>query len=104
MLAKMKQLFKSKPKTDYATLVKEGALIVDVRSPAEFAGGHIRNAINIPLDQLGNKLSKLKDKEQCIICCCASGMRSGSARNILQAKGYRNVYNGGGWTGLRNKI
>lgn len=104
MIEAIKKLFGMGPKTDYSQLVKEGALIVDVRSKEEFASGHIKNALNIPLDQLGNGLSKLKDKNRCIICCCASGMRSGSARGILKSKGYTQVYNGGGWNRLNNRI
>ena len=50
-------------KTDYADLVKKGAIILDVRSKGEFAGGHIKGSINIPVDQLQNNLSKLKDKK-----------------------------------------
>lgn len=91
-------------KTDYADLVKKGAIILDVRSKREFAGGHIKGSINIPVDQLENNLSKLKDKNKTIITCCASGMRSGSAKTILSKNGYTDVHNGGGWGGLNGKI
>lgn len=91
-------------KTDYTELVKNGATIVDVRSKGEFAGGHLKGSINIPLDQLQQNLSKLKDKNKPIITCCASGMRSASAKSILENNGYTQVYNGGGWMGLHNKI
>lgn len=104
MIQAIKKIFGIGPKADYKQLLKEGALIIDVRSKGEFAGGHIKDALNIPLDQLGSNLSKLKDKNRIIICCCASGMRSGSATGILKTKGYTNVYNGGGWSGLNNKI
>ena len=104
MWTAIKNFLGIKPPTDYATLVKNGAIILDVRSKGEFSGGHIPKAMNIPLDQLGNNLSKIKNKNTCIICCCASGMRSGSAAGILRAKGYTQVYNGGGWRGLNNKI
>ena len=70
MLDTINNLFGFK-KTDYANLVKNGALIVDVRSKGEFAGGHIKGSINIPLDQLQNNLGKLKDKNKTIITCCA---------------------------------
>ena len=90
--------------TDYKALMEEGAIIIDVRSPGEFAGGHIEGSVNIPLDRLENNLGKLKDKQQHIITCCASGMRSGSAKSLLKSKGYENVYNGGGWTGLEAKL
>ena len=54
-------------KTDYADLVKKGAIILDVRSKGEFAGGHIKGSINIPVDQLENNLSKLKDKNKTLL-------------------------------------
>lgn len=91
-------------KTDYADLVKKGAIILDVRSKGEYAGGHIKGSINIPVDQLQNNLGKLKDKNKSIITCCASGMRSGSAKTILLNNGYSDVQNGGGWGSLNGKI
>lgn len=91
-------------KTDYAELVKKGAVILDVRSRGEFAGGHVKNAINIPVNELQNNLSKLKDKNKTIITCCASGMRSASAKGILKNNGYTDVHNGGGWMSLNGKI
>lgn len=91
-------------KTDYADLLKKGAIIVDVRSKCEFAGGHIKGSINIPVDQLQSNLSRLKDKNKPIITCCASGMRSGSAKTILLNNGYTDVHNGGGWGSLNAKI
>jgi phage shock protein E len=91
-------------KTDYAQMVKDGAIILDVRTQGEYAGGHIDNSINIAVDQLENNLHKFKDQEKTIITCCASGMRSGSAKSLLQAKGYKNVYNGGSWLRLNQKI
>jgi phage shock protein E len=102
MLDAIKNLF-GMDKTDYSDLVKQGAVIVDVRSKSEYAGGHIKNSINIPVDQLEKNLSKL-NKEKTIITCCASGMRSASAKNILHNNGYKNVHNGGGWASLNNKI
>lgn len=89
---------------DYRKLVQEGALILDVRTPGEFSSGHIRGSINIPVDRLANNLNKLKNKGTPVITCCASGMRSASAKSILKSKGYANVYNGGSWTSLDRKI
>ncbi len=90
-------------KTDLAQLVKDGAVILDVRTKNEYSGGHIKGSMNIPLDQLPNSLVKLK-KDKPIITCCASGMRSAAAKNILKSNGFMAVYNGGGWTSLRAKI
>ena len=103
MLDTINNLFGFK-KTDYAELMKNGAIIVDVRSKGEYAGGHIKNSINIPVDQLANNLSRLKDKNKTIITGCASGMRSGSAKTILLNNGYTDVHNGGGWGSLNGKI
>jgi rhodanese-related sulfurtransferase len=89
---------------DYAELVKQGAIILDVRSKGEYAGGHIKGSINISVDQLKNNLGKFPDKSKVIITCCASGMRSGSAKSILESSGYQNVYNGGSWASLQYKI
>ena len=104
MINTLKKLFGFGPGVDYGKLVKEGALILDVRSKSEFDGGHIKGSINISVDTLRSNLPKLKDKNQTIITCCASGMRSASAKSILQSNGYTQVYNGGGWSSLQNKI
>lgn len=81
-------------------LLADGAQIVDVRSKGEYAEGHLRKSINIPLDQLKNNLGRLK-KDKPVITCCASGMRSASAKSILKSNGFEEVKNGGGWTSLR---
>jgi phage shock protein E len=104
MINTLKQLFGFGPKVDYADLVKQGAIILDVRSKGEYTGGHIKGSLNIPVDTLSDNLAKLKDKNQTIITCCASGMRSASAKSILKSNGYSQVYNGGGWSSLQNKI
>ena len=104
MIAALKELLGMGPKVDYAQLVKEGAIVLDVRSKGEYAGGHIKGSINISVDTLSSNLSKLKDKNKPIITCCASGMRSASAKGILKSNGYTQVYNGGGWSSLQNKL
>ena len=90
------------PKVDLKELVKQGAVIVDVRTPVEYQGGHIKGSINIPLQALDGSLGKLK-KDKTIITCCASGMRSASAKGILKSKGF-DAHNGGGWHSLQSKI
>jgi phage shock protein E len=104
MIDTLKQLFGFGPSVDYAELVKQGAIILDVRSKGEYAGGHIKGSINISVDQLSNNLNKLKDKNKPIITCCASGMRSASAKSILKSNGFKEVHNGGGWYSLQNKL
>lgn len=101
MLQALKNLFGLGPKVDYGQLVKDGAIILDVRTKGEYAGGHVKGSLNIPLDQLGSNLNKFKSKEQVIITCCASGMRSASAKGILKRAGFDQVHNGGSWVNLR---
>jgi rhodanese-related sulfurtransferase len=103
MLSFFKKLFGSAPAVDYVTLVKNGAQIIDVRTPGEYQSGHIRGSKNIPLQVLASKLNML-DKSKPIITCCASGMRSASAKSMLLQKGFSEVYNGGGWTSLQSKL
>ena len=104
MINTIKKLLGFGPSVDYADLVKQGAIILDVRSKGEYSGGHIKGSINVSVDALSNNVAKLKDKNKTIITCCASGMRSASAKSILKSNGYTNVYNGGGWSSLKNKI
>lgn len=91
------------PQADFKELVKNNAIIVDVRSKGEFSSGHIKGSMNIPLQNLQDNLKKLS-KDRPIITCCASGMRSASAKNMLLSMGYKEVYNGGGWQSLNSKI
>ncbi|HNR86233.1 MAG TPA: rhodanese-like domain-containing protein [Taishania sp.] len=99
----LKKLFGLGPSADFKTLVANGAQIIDVRTPQEFKGGHIKGSVNIPLQNLSTQLSKIK-KDKPVITCCASGMRSASAKNILKSNGFQEVHNGGGWMSLNNKI
>jgi phage shock protein E len=71
-------------------------VIVDVRSPMEFAQEHIPNAINIPVDQIPYKTDEFKNFRKPVVVYCRSGARSGMALGILQQNGITNVYNGGG--------
>lgn len=97
MMELLKNMLGLGPKVDYAELIKNGATVVDVRSRGEFAGGHAKGAVNIPLDQLNSNLRRFKSKDQVIITCCASGMRSSSAKQILKQAGFVNVHNAGPW-------
>ncbi len=97
-------MFGKQETVDYKNLVKQGAVILDVRSSDEFASGHVKGAINIPLQELGTNISKLGAKDTYIITCCMSGGRSSMAKSILHAAGYDNVHNGGGWHTLQKKL
>ena len=72
-------------------LVKSGAKLIDVRSPAEFASGHIEGAVNVPVGAM--KDDTLGAKDQPLIVYCASGTRSAMARSVLKSRGYTQVFN-----------
>lgn len=76
-------LFGTSEKADFKQLKHDGALIIDVRTPGEFAGGHITGSINIPLDKISVRAVELKKKNKPIVTCCRSGNRSGMAKTIL---------------------
>lgn len=96
-------LFSSKPAVDFSELVRNGAIIVDVRTPGEFAQGHVKGSVNIPLDSIRNRVSELKSKNKPVITCCRSGARSGSAKSILTDAGIE-CYNGGPWDSLQSQL
>jgi phage shock protein E len=77
-------------------LVQEGALLVDVRSAGEFAGGHIEGAINIPMQDLKGRLDELGDNRSEIVVYCQSGGRSAIAKRLLERNGFENVHDLGG--------
>lgn len=87
-------------------LIAKGAVVLDVRTPGEFAEGHLPSATNIPVDQIGGRIADIDklvggDKSKPIVAYCASGSRSASAKRTLEAAGYTNVVNGGGFDDLQ---
>lgn len=102
MISLLKKLFVGKS-MDWAKLIADGAQVIDVRSPAEYQSGHIKGSVNIPLPLLKAQLGSLK-KDRPVITCCASGMRSASAKGILKSNGFPEVHNGGGWQSLQQKL
>lgn len=103
MINTLKKIFGIGPAADYKQLVKNGAQIIDVRTKGEYSSGHVRGSINIPLNELNSQSKKIK-KDAVLITCCASGMRSASAKGILKQMGYNEVHNGGSWMSLQRKI
>lgn len=83
MLKRLKKMLGVQPSEDFAALVNAGAQIIDVRSREEYSAGHLSGSMNIPLPILRGQLNKIS-KERPVIVCCASGMRSGSARSVLE--------------------
>jgi phage shock protein E len=73
-------------------LVDGGAVLVDVRTPEEFAAGHIAGATNVPLQKLPEEAKHLAEEHKPIVVYCRSGLRSGAARRLLRQAGIAHVY------------
>ncbi|BCV67088.1 sulfurtransferase [Shewanella carassii] len=84
------------------TKVAQGAMLVDVRTPEEYAEGHLPEAINIPFEQIVEVFAKQGiAKDTPVVVYCRSGRRSGIAKESLDNAGYQAVYNGGGYYTLK---
>lgn len=74
--------------------LKNGAVLIDVRTPAEYAAGHLPKAIHVPVDQIEITLPRrVPNKDSVLLLYCQSGMRSGMAKRKLQAQGYTQAFN-----------
>jgi len=82
--------------------ILRNASVVDVRTPGEFLDGHYPGAINIPLNELPQRLDEFKEMKTPIVAYCRSGARSGMAVSVLKQNGFNEVYNGGGLIDLYN--
>lgn len=90
---------------DASDPLPEQAVLIDVRSPAEFASGHIEGALSVPLDRLARDIGRVApDKDAPLIVYCQSGGRSAAARTYLLGAGYRHVVNGGGVQALAARM
>ena len=91
------------PKADFKALLAQGAILVDVRTPEEFRGGHLDGSLNIPVQIIQSKVADLKKKGKPVIAVCRSGARSGMAVGILKSAGIE-AYNGGPWNALQRTL
>lgn len=72
------------------------ATFVDVRSPGEFHSGHVKNALNIPLDEIQERVEEIRSLNGPVFCYCRSGARSAMAVQLLSRMQVPEVYNAGG--------
>ena len=84
-------------------LLSQGAKIVDARTPAEFMGGNVPGSINIPLNEVPQRVDEFKSMEVPVLLCCLSGGRSEQATGFLQAQGIE-CYNVGGWMSVNAAV
>ncbi|GJM63838.1 rhodanese-like domain-containing protein [Persicobacter diffluens] len=103
MFGFLKGLFGSKG-PGVKELKEQGALFLDVRTAAEYRKGHVKGAMNIPLDLLASQADKLKARNKAIVVYCQSGKRAKTAKGILENAGVETVVNGGGWQRLSVKL
>lgn len=99
----LKNLFSMSSKVDLQPILEKGCVIIDVRTVAEYKNGHLKQSINIPLQDISTKIGAIKKHNKPVITCCASGMRSKRALSVLKANDIE-AYNGGGWKSLKKQI
>ncbi len=82
-------------------IINNGALLVDVRSLAEFNEGHLPGATLIPVDEVAHRIAEFgEDKERQIVVYCKRGARADKAERVLRENGFSNVLNAGGYSDL----
>ena len=101
MFGIFKTLFSQGDSEGLRNALQKKALLVDVRTPGEFASGSVPGAVNIPLDRVEQSLSRFKGHET-VVVFCRSGMRSSQAKDILVRNGFKDVVNGGTWETVRD--
>lgn len=87
-------------------LIEAGATVIDVRSPEEFADGHLAKAVNVPVAQVASRIAEVEglvggDRSRPVVVYCAAGSRAAKAKTALEAAGFTHVVNGGGFNDLR---
>ena len=82
------------------TALRNGAVIIDVRTAQEFDMGRFPGAINIPVDRIQSSIPRIRGMNKPVICCCSTGARSSQAVALLKKNGLKDVYDGGKWTAL----
>ena len=83
--------------------IDKGAIVLDVRTEAEYKEGHVENSLHIVLDELEYEIDQLKAFQKPIITCCRSGARSERAKDLLQDEDI-DAINGGPWQNVENYI
>ncbi len=84
-------------------LLASGAVVLDVRTAAEYRSGHVPGSVHIPLDRVGAEMERIRKLKRPVVTCCATGRRSGVAADMIRQAGMECV-NGGAWTSVRQML
>ena len=103
MIKFLKDMIAFGPSSTAESEIPRDSFLVDVRTPAEFAQGRVNGSVNIPLDQIPDKIAKFKNKST-IVVFCRSGNRSAQAKSYLEKKGFSNVVNARTWTRVNDLL
>lgn len=88
----------------FELLNEKSAVVIDVRSEAEFKSGNVKNSLNIPVENIADSLEKIKEIQKPLVFCCLSGARSALAVEYLDGLGVSNIYNGGSWKTVKMQL
>ena len=80
--------------------LRRDAVIIDIRTAAEFDRGKVRDSINIPMDRININLKRIVQMKRPIIICSNSDFENDRVIDVLKANGVKEIYNGGNWTRL----
>lgn len=78
-------------------VLRKGAVVIDVRTAQEYDRGKVPGSINIPVDRIATSVARIKGMGKPVVFCCASGIRSRTARNIMLQHGFKEAYAAGSW-------
>ena len=78
--------------------LRRGAIVIDIRTAAEFDRGKVRDSINIPIDRININLKRIVQMNKPIIICSDSDSENERVIDVLKASGVTEIYNGGRWT------
>lgn len=81
-----------------------GPTVVDVRTREEFEGGHVPGSVNVPLNEIPERMEEIRSMPKPVILCCRSGARSENALRFLEHAGLTDLENGGPWQSVLNRL
>ncbi len=84
--------------------LREGAVVIDLRTAYEYDQGHVPRSLNIPIDRIKANIGRIRELNKPVILCCATGSHCWEAADILRDAGIRRVINGGDWKSVLRKI